>query len=199
MTRYFLSGGSPEGDPKFWQALREALPEALPLRAVHFDWGGRPGRGVGGYLASAHQLLNLERMLSWRLNCLALVEAAHPHDLAAQAKAADLLWLDGGTTAEYMTKLCRMNWGLLDHKVVVGCSAGANALARSCYGLDAREVLATFGPVPVKLVVHWGSDYGTGDPRGSVDWAVAKKLLQHTGPELPVVTLGEGQWRAFDV
>ena len=70
--------------------------------------------------------------------------------------------------------------------VVIGESAGANALSHSCYGLDAQKVLWPYGPVPFRTIVHW-EDYGDYDKD---NWAQFKKEMEELSDDKRLQLIG---------
>ncbi len=196
---FVLSGGC--DPPELWDAaLKKAVRfrGARSLKLLYADWGGQSPTTVAGLMRQTQVAYSLEQGVAAGGTA---VQVAHPFYFSDQITWADLVLMPGGTTQLYMKHLafCPGWQKSLGGKVVVGLSAGANILSRRCYGLDAREVLNTGGPVPCQMIVHWKSDYGTDSPNGPIDWAWASKQLSMSDQRLPVVTLGENEWRAFEV
>lgn len=57
----------------------------------------------------------------------------------------------------------------------------------------AREAEEELGLVPVKAIVHWKSDYNS----PNVDWDKGYDELKAYGEDLPVLTLGEGEFKVI--
>ncbi len=111
---------------------------------------------------------------------------------AAQVQRADIIYLRGGNTQQLVTALCRDKAWLqyLDGKTVVGTSAGADAIATYYYGLDELRIGGGLGLLPIKVLVHYESDYGN----GSIDWQKAYWTLDSYGQKLELVAIREGEF-----
>lgn len=56
------------------------------------------------------------------------------------------------------------------------------------------------GILPIKFIAHFNSEYGITDPRGPIDWKIAKIELENFGDRnLPVYALEEGEFEVFEV
>ncbi len=82
----------------------------------------------------------------------------------------------------------------LEGKTVAGSSAGANMLSKYFYGLDDLGLWEGSGSVPVKVLVHYRSDYNA----PNIDWDKAEAELKAYKEDLPLVTLHEGEFRVFE-
>lgn len=126
------------------------------------------------------------------------VELADPNNFTEQVKQSDVIYLRGGDTTLLMNLLSKnTGWdkGLHD-KVLVGTSAGAEAIARYYYDyvLEIPRVREGLNFLPIKFISHFGSHYFDGREQ-NIDWHKAMKdLSEYKENELPVRALAEGEF-----
>jgi hypothetical protein len=83
--------------------------------------------------------------------------------------------------------------------VVIGSSAGSNALVKCFWTCDWRQVKEGLGILPIKFIPHYKSAYGEGDPRGPIDWIQAyNELAEYGDQSLPIHALEEGDFIIID-
>lgn len=189
MTRYILAGGADRtvGGKKFLDAILEG-----------FD---RPVKVLDCFFAETRETWD-ERFRAWcdfyeKNAGKGTVEAtlAFPDVFPQQAAGADIIYLHGGDNAllaHYLGKYPNLT-DIFAGKTVLGSSAGASFLSAYNWTCDWREVQKGSGIVPVRVVVHYGSDYGKNDSRGPIDWEAAKKELEAFAPDMPLHCLSEGE------
>ncbi len=114
--------------------------------------------------------------------------------LISQVQWAQGLFLKGGNAEQLLQELLHQHadWlKFLDGKTVAGTSAGADVLARYYYLLDTPGIAKGLGVLPIKVLVHYRSDYNA----PNIDWDKAYTELQSHGENLPVITLREGEFK----
>jgi peptidase E len=120
------------------------------------------------------------------------IKLAHTDTYTEQVRWADVIYMRGGITDNLIEVLKRdLSWTKeLDGKTLAGSSAGADAIATHHFNLDTKTVGSGLGLLPVKVIPHWKSDYHGPD----FDWDAAYEQLKSHGPNLPILTLAEGQF-----
>ncbi|MBI4128620.1 MAG: Type 1 glutamine amidotransferase-like domain-containing protein [Parcubacteria group bacterium] len=118
---------------------------------------------------------------------------ADPGRFTDQVKEASAIYLRGGETEKLIALLQKSgDWmKSLDKKTLAGSSAGAEAIATYYYGLDALTIGEGLGLLPIKLVVHYRSDYNA----PNIDWDRAYAELKNYKEALPMLTLAEGEFQ----
>lgn len=130
------------------------------------------------------------------------VVLAMPNKFEEQVESADLIYLHGGDDTLLHYWLGKYDLSkLFSGKIVVGSSAGANALAHTYWTCDWREVQQGLGLVPGNVITHFESEeYGVFDPRGPINWGIAKEeLMNALNNNYPISTLHEGEFVVFEV
>ncbi len=115
---------------------------------------------------------------------------------AAQVQWADAIFLRGGLNDRLFPAL-RVDLAWTKHlggKTLAGTSAGADALAKYTWGLDSLQLEEGLGLVPVKVLVHYLSDYNA----PNIDWNKAEAELRAFKEDLPLVALREGEFKVFE-
>ncbi len=125
------------------------------------------------------------------------INLARPDTFIAQLQNTDVVYFRGGSTQVLIDLLNQTpEWiNNLDRKTIAGSSAGMDMLARYCFNLDTLQLEDGLGLLPIKTIPHWKSNYNA----PNIDWAIAKQLLSHYKEELPIVALGEGEFKVFEV
>lgn len=121
-------------------------------------------------------------------------EMAMPDTFEAQVTQSDAIYCHGGDDhlAQYWFRKVGVP-EVWDGKVVGTNSATTNALAINYWTYDWRELGDGLGVLPIKTIVHYESEYGDVDPRGPIDWEIAKQQLENYGDtSLPIHALHEG-------
>ena len=125
------------------------------------------------------------------------IERADPHTFLDQLERTDVLYFRGGDTGVLMKALTQVpSWSeKLDGKTIAGSSAGMDILAQYCFNLDTLQIEGGLGLLPIKTIPHWKSDYNA----PNIDWDIAKQSLSQYKEDLLIVTLGEGEFKVFEV
>lgn len=125
------------------------------------------------------------------------IELAQPSVFLDQLEKTDVLYFRGGNTGVLMKALSQFpNWSeKLDGITIAGSSAGMDMLAQYCFNLDTLQLEDGLGLLPIKTIPHWKSDYNA----PNIDWDDAKQSLSQYKEDLPIVTLGEGEFKVFEV
>ncbi len=125
------------------------------------------------------------------------IQLAKPKTFTEQVRWANLIYIRGGTSTHALIALLKQSgeWQKeLIGKTVAGSSAGAEAMATHYYNIDDLKLDSGLGLVPVKVIVHWRSDYNA----PNVDWDKAYSELQNYKESLPILTLAEGQFEVYE-
>lgn len=122
---------------------------------------------------------------------------ADPENFTEQIKWADAVYIRGGSAEEYIVDLFRKNpdWiKELEGKTLAGSSAGADMMSKYYYDLDNLKFNKGLGLLPLKVLVHWKSDYNA----PNIDWDKSyEELKAYGGEDLPIITLREGEYKVF--
>lgn len=123
------------------------------------------------------------------------LELAVPDKFTEQVKNSDVIYLRGGYTSPLIELLNKdIGWlKELEGKVLAGTSAGADAIARYYCVLKTHRVGDGLGLLPIKFIPHWKSDYSDDEVR-DIDWDEELKKIKEYKEELPIYTLGEGEF-----
>lgn len=126
-----------------------------------------------------------------------VLELAEKEQFIEQVERANVMYLHGGTTKELLDCLKeRADWTRkLEGKTVAGSSAGVNVLSRFYFGLHSLRVEEGLGLLPIKVIVHFKSDYNA----PHIDWDKAYVELKEYGEDLPILTLAEGQFEVRSI
>lgn len=119
---------------------------------------------------------------------------ARKEEFIEQLKEADVLYLKGGDTKMLADSLASSpGWEkLLTGKCCAGTSAGAEVIAKYSYNLDYLSFYEGMGLLPVKILVHYRSDY-----LPNIDWEEITNQTNAFHPDLPLITLREGEFKTF--
>ncbi len=98
---------------------------------------------------------------------------------------ADVIFLSGGRTKNLLDSLKKFQnlSQVFKDKIIVGDSAGANALGHSFYSRKTKEINEGLGILPFKIIVHYSEDMG--NPLSKVE------------PNLDTVLLHEYETKVF--
>ena|SRR3989338_4246424 len=123
-------------------------------------------------------------------------QLAQPATFIEQIRWADAIYIRGGEMAPLYERLAQSpGWEKeLDGKTLAGSSAGAMALAKYDYNLDSLKLADGLGLVPVKVLVHYRSDYNA----PNINWDKAEAELRAYKEDLPLVALREGEFKVFN-
>lgn len=126
---------------------------------------------------------------------------AMPDEFVEQCQWADVIIVAGGDDELLEYRFSRFEIPMIwDGKIVATSSASSNYLVDSYWTCDWRINMDGRGILPIKIITHFKSDFGEGDPRGLVDWDNAYKELKEYGDKsLPIHALEEGDFVVFAV
>ena len=121
---------------------------------------------------------------------------ARVEDFETQVRNADAIYLHGGKVAPLKEILSKYNLAELFKDKSVGTnSASSMVLAKHTWSCDERKLEDGLGFFDIKFLAHFKSDYGSGDPRGPIDWDAAYQELEEYGDQnLPMYALEEGEF-----
>jgi len=123
-------------------------------------------------------------------------ELADPENFTEQVKWADAIYIRGGSAEDYVLDLFRKNSNWikeLDGKTLAGSSAGADIISKYYYDLDNLKFNEGLGLLPIKVLVHYQSDYNA----PNIDWDKSYEELKNYKEDLPITTLKEGEYKIF--
>jgi peptidase E len=187
MTKFILVGGYPhkaeDGGKAFTQELLKDFDDPVKLLICYF---ARPRQQWDvNYVADKvffanHSSLKIEYQL------------AKVDQFIEQLRWMNAMYIRGGDTQTLLEMLAQNpDWHKeLEGKTVAGSSAGAMAIAKYWYSLDTLKLGEGLGLVPVKVQVHYRSDYNA----PNVDWDKADAELKNYKEDLPILCLKEGQF-----
>ncbi|MDP4038869.1 MAG: Type 1 glutamine amidotransferase-like domain-containing protein [bacterium] len=112
-----------------------------------------------------------------------------------QVSWADAIYLRGGETERLAQALKEStDWTQqLTGKTLAGTSAGADIISKYYYDLDNPKIRQGLGILPIKVIVHYKSDYNS----PNIDWTKAFQQLKDYKEDLPLVTLREGEFKVI--
>ena len=193
MTKYILVGGYPykatDGGKAFAEALTEGKPQPVKLLECLF---ARPPENWQKAFAQNKEFF--EHILPNKKLDIRLAEIKK---FAEQVRWADSVYIRGGEN-ERLLPILKQNkvWrNELDGKTLAGSSAGANALSKYFCGLDDPVLGEGLGIVPVKVLVHYRSDYNS----PNIDWDKAEAELKAKDPSFRFLPLAEGQFEVISI
>lgn len=127
------------------------------------------------------------------------LELADPDNFTEQVKNSDIIYLKGGYTRNIIERLTKnLDWiKELDGKVLAGTSAGGDAIAKYYAVLSTKRVGDGLGLLPIKFIPHWNSDYSD-DEAQNISWQDEFDKLKAYKEDLPIYTLGEGEFKVFN-
>lgn len=187
-TKYILVGGYPNRAPDKGKAFCEEVIRGFnePVRILDCMFA-RPEDTWAEELAYDKKFFK-DHLPNKKIE----IELAEPDKFLKQIKWANAIYLRGGKTSKLMQLLgANKRWeGELNGKTIAGTSAGANIIAKYYYGLDSLKIIEGLGLLPIKVIVHYRSDYNA----PNIDWDKAYSDLKNYKEDLPIVTLAEGQF-----
>jgi peptidase E len=189
MTRYVLVGGYPwkaaDGGKSFVKSCVESTKGTVTILICLFargeaEWQQAYEDDIARFTAHLSNHHQLKFVL------------AHKDVFPEQVKDADVIYLRGGETTRLVNELKHNTSWLkyLEDKTVVGTSAGADAIAAYYYALDNPRIEHGLGLLPIKVLVHYESDYGG----RAINWAEAYKVLHAYDQKLELLAIREGEF-----
>lgn len=128
------------------------------------------------------------------------LELAMPDTFKQQVVSSDAIHIPGGDDHLVQYWLAKYDIKkLFKNKSVGGSSAGANALALASWTCDWRTSIEGLGLVNVAFIPHYNSKlYAEDDPRGPIDWELAKHSLADYAPTLEIYSPEESDFVVFN-
>lgn len=123
------------------------------------------------------------------------LELADPNKFTEQVKNSDVIYLRGGHDSPLIELLSKnIGWiKELEGKVLAGTSAGGDAIAKYYCVINTNMVGDGLGLLPIKFIPHWNSDYSDDEVK-DIDWGEELKKIKGYKEDLPIYTLGEGEF-----
>lgn len=192
MTKYILLGGYPhkalDGGRAFYEELVEGFTEPVKILICAF---ARP-QNVWQKTLDEDQVTFEQKLPNKRF----VLKLASQNEFLEQVAWADAIYFRGGITEDLLEELIKQpGWtSIVRGKTIAGTSAGANVLGEYYAALDSPEVKKGLGILPIKVIVHYRSDYNA----PNIDWDKSYQLLEDTGKKFPILALGEGQFEIVE-
>lgn len=190
MTKYILVGGFVHKAPDEGKAFCEELVKGIdkkPVKILDCMFARKKEEWQEGM--DSDNVFFLKFIKDFEL------ELADPDKFTEQVKNSDVVYLKGGYTSLLVEALSKNeSWiNELGGKVLVGTSAGADAIAKYYTVLKTHRTGDGLGLLPIKFIPHWNSDYSDEEVK-DIDWSLELKKLKGYKEELPIYTLGEGEF-----
>lgn len=192
MTKFILLGGFPQkaddGGKAFYEELVKGFQEPIKVLFCMF---ARP-EGAWQKTFIEDQAIFAQHLPNKKLT----LKMASPEKFLDQIRWANVIYFRGGITERLLEELKKqVGWEkIIQEKTIAGTSAGANVLAEYYAALDRPEAEKGLGLLPVKVIVHYRSDYNA----PNIDWDKSYEQLKNTGEELPILALREGQFEIIE-
>ncbi|OGY61277.1 MAG: hypothetical protein A3H06_00980 [Candidatus Colwellbacteria bacterium RIFCSPLOWO2_12_FULL_44_13] len=192
MIKYILVGGYPRKAPDNGKALAEEMVkgfnEPIKLLVCYF---ARPKLQWKINMVEDH-LFFTNHLKGKKIE----FQTAKVETFIEQIRWANTIYIRGGRT-DKLFKLLNQCEGWekeLNGKTLTGSSAGAMAIAKYDYNLDNLKLENGLGLVPVKVLVHYRSNYNA----PHIDWDKAYLELKNYKEDLPILALAEGQFEIIN-
>lgn len=176
MPTYILHGGAAlrrcDENTKFYKHIASFMKEGEKLLLVYFaadeeDW--------------ARKLIHDSRNLLAAKDIQ--IEVAKVDTFEAQVKDADVVYIRDGYTHKLFKTFEKFDKQILmQDKVYIASSAGANLLCNHCYSAPVKEFMQGLAILPLNVLIHANND----------DYKIAKeKLIEKSSAEKPFLALEE--------
>ena len=191
MTKYILVGGHPhktsDGGKAFAEELVNGFSEPVKILECLF---ARPKENWDLAFTQDQEFFQ-KHLPKTRLELV----RAEPDKFLEQVKWADAIYIRGGDLEIPLIDLLRQSSfeKELEGKTLAGSSAGADAIAKYYYGLDDLKIWEGLGLLPIKVLVHYRSDYNA----PNIDWDKVETELKGYKEQLPLVALKEGEFKVM--
>jgi hypothetical protein len=119
---------------------------------------------------------------------------AQPETFSAQVRASDVVYLHGGDNETIFSSLRAYAdfEEMVQDKIVIGSSAGANYLSELYWTRSKRQVAHGSGILPLGVMVHYGSLNGGFPGDLPVDWSEADTRMETALKAEPLYRIKEG-------
>ena len=191
MTKFILVGGYPtkpeDGGQAFVEEMVKDFDEPVRILMCLF---ARPDE-------TWQEIFEKDTLFfASKLKQKVILELADPEHFVEQVRRNDVMYFRGGRTKKLLNTVnANVGWEKeLEGKTVAGTSAGVNFLAKYYYSLDDLEIRPGLGLLPLTSLVHYKSDYNS----PNIDWDKAYQELQEIAPDVPVLTLEEGEFKVVE-
>ncbi len=192
MTKFVLVGGYPHKAADGGRAFAEAVVQGFdePVKFLDCLFARPHDTWAKGHAQDKELFGNAvpEKQLDMR--------PADPFSFMEQLTWADVLYIRGGSNEVLREALSAYrDWEtVLEGKTVAGSSAGANILSTNYWSPDSLACGEGLGILPIKVIVHYGSDYNA----PHVDWEKGYAQLQNYKEDLPILKLPEGGFEVIE-
>jgi peptidase E len=142
---------------------------------------------VYGFHYMLKEAAKLAESLGFKKDKILSFEIADESSLISQIQHADILYLMGGVSLKLLETLKPFDnlRQVLEGKIIVGESAGANVLSSYFYTPSADQVSPGLGFVPVKTIPHYVDEYA-----GKLD---------NVAENIPLLKLKEYEFKVFEI
>mgnify|MGYP001570432368 CR=1 FL=1 len=188
MTKIILVGGcdykAPDGGKAFCEALTDGFEEPVKILDCLF---ARPKEKWDEVYQKDKKFFAMQ--LPGKTIEL---ELAQPEKFIQQMRWSNAIYIRGGSNDLLLDILhtCGDWLAELDGKTLAGSSAGACIIVKYYYELDSLKLGEGLGLLPMKIIVHWKSDYNA----PNINWISARAKLKKYKEDLPLLALGEGKF-----
>lgn len=196
MTKYILCGGKDRHYPAFGRAL------SAEISKTHDK-----AKWLSCFFAVPKEEWQDEAK-SWEAWLRQTIPQVHSFDYARtdsfleQIEEADIICLHSGDNATLLESLKQFEH-LEQHfknKIIIGMSAGSNALSSKYWSSTYRKPGQGFSIVNANIMVHFGVSMMRGSARTAADWGTDRAAFQaYIGPKEKVTTLPEGGFKVYEV
>ncbi|EKE19359.1 MAG: hypothetical protein ACD_9C00040G0001 [uncultured bacterium] len=189
MTKFILHGGNSDrktidNDKFFLEVANSANKEKVNILCIYF---ARPEhRWDDSFQEDKLAFLNLEIGKSFDIEMASLDTGI----FRTQINWADIVYIQGGRKGCLKEKLLELEnfQELIQNKVVVGISAGANILAKYYYSNVANEIREGLGVLPIKTFCHYNEEN-----------ALEIEKLESYKEKLPICRIPEEKYMIFEI
>ncbi len=192
MTKFILVGGYPlralDGGKAFAEELVKGFGESVKVLECLF------ARPCDSWVKAFNE--DKEFFTTILPNNTLEFQMALPEQFREQVKWADAIYIRGGASDAILLELQKQSEGWIEElsgKTLAGSSAGAHAVSKYYYGLDDLKIGEGLGLLPVKVIVHYRSDYNA----PNINWNKAEQELKNYKEDLEIITLPEGCFKVI--
>jgi len=192
MTKYILAGGADRRSATFGRELAKEV----------FKTVNKPVKILSCFFAIPEDEweASLADRTGWYKEYFGAdmqITLAKLENFQAQVESADVLYFHGGDDElllNVVNKIPNFKHLISKPKVVIGSSAGAIMLSTLSWCCDRRVNEHGVGAVPVKVLVHYGSNYGSETELGAIDWEKAEQDMEEAPGDMPILKIREGEF-----
>lgn len=193
-TKFILAGGNDRASETYWLDLKSALGTLQNSQVLSCFFAQSED-------VWEEKFSGFKKFFDIAFGADAKYELASFVNFSDQVKAADIIYLHGGDTNPLFEGML-----LLEHpeedfrnKIVIGSSAGAHYLSDNFWSCGRRGYGKGAGLTPLNVLVHYGSNYGSDEPAGPIDWVAAETDLRgHLDAGAQVTRIPEGEFVVYE-